>query len=168
MIQLAIQYHEPEKRGSGTMAALKPTTNMVSRSTQTDPEPARFSGHTFARNAPEDSWLEEPLGYTAIDPYGRRSMAYRRKATGEIVTQTELDEATIEDRPTRNFFHRQDAHMCFMMMENVSSPRLRSLFQFLDLVCLMMPWLIYNNLMFRWDLKMEERRKRSQAGEKER
>lgn len=150
------------------MAALETNTMMVSRSTQTDPEPAPFTGHTFARNAPEDSWLEEPLGYTAIDPYGRRSMAYRRKATGEIVTQTELDEATIEDQPMRNFFHRQDAYMCFMMMENVRSPRLRKLFQLVELAFLMMPWLVYNNLMLTWEIKMEERRKRSQGGEKER
>jgi hypothetical protein len=150
------------------MAALNPATNMVSRSTQTDPEPAPFTGHTFAKDAPEDSWLEEPLGHTAIDPYGRRSMAYRRKATGEIVTQTELDEARIEDQPMKNFFRRQDAYMCFMLMEDVRSPRLRSFVQLLDLAFLMVPWLLYNNLMLRWDMKMEERRKRSQAGEKER
>ncbi|KAM0702034.1 hypothetical protein Q7P35_010944 [Cladosporium inversicolor] len=150
------------------MVALETNTTMVSRSTQTDPEPAPFPGHSFARNAPEDSWLEEPLGHTAIDPYGRRSMAYRRKATGEIVTQTELDEATIEDQPMRNFFRRQDAYMCFMMMEDIKSPRLRSFLQFLDLALLMVPWLVYNNLMCQWETKMEERRKKTQDGEKER
>lgn len=150
------------------MPAPETNTTMVSRATQTDPEPAPFTGHTFARNAPGDSWLEEPLGHTALDPYGRRSMAYRRKATGEIVTQTELDEATIEDQPMRNFFHRQDAYMCFMMMENVRSPRLRKAFQLVELAFLMMPWLIYNNLMLTWEIKMEERRERSRGGEKER
>ena len=150
------------------MATLASKTGMVSRSTQTDPEPTTFTGHTFAKNAPEDSWLEVPLGHTAMDPYGRRSMAYRRKATGEIVTQTELDEARIEDKPMKNFFRRQDAYMCFAMMEDVRSPRLRSFLQWLDLAFLMMPWLLYTNLMLRWDVKMEERRKRSQAGAKER
>lgn len=84
------------------------------------------------------------------------------------MTQTELDEARIEDQPMKNFFRRQDAYMCFMLMENVRSPRLRSFLQFLDLAFLMVPWLLYNNLMLRWDMEMEERRKRSQAGEKER
>lgn len=166
IIQLPIQRQGPEIRDSGTMAALNPTTNMVSRSTQTDPEPAPFTSHTFARNAPEDSWLEEPLSHTTIDPYGRRSMAYRRKVTGEIVTQTELDEGTIEDQPTRNLFRRQDAYMCFIMMENARSPRLKSFLQFLALAFLTMLWLSYNNLIFKWEIKTEERRKRSQAGEK--
>lgn len=148
------------------MADLKPTIRMESRSTQTDPDPEP-PRRTFANNAPEDSFLEEPLGYTAIDPYGRRSMAFRRKATGEIVTQTELDEATIEGQAMQNFFRRQDACMCFLLMENIESKRLRDFFGFLALVFLMVPWLGYSNLMVHWDMKMEERRKRSQAEEKE-
>ncbi|GAB7327712.1 hypothetical protein MBLNU13_g11534t1 [Cladosporium sp. NU13] len=122
---------------------------MVSRSRQTDPERTPFTGHTFAKNAPGDSWLEEPLGHTAIDPYGRRSMAYSRKEAGEIITQTELDKARIEDQPMKNFFRRQDAYMCFTMMEDIRSPRLRSFFQWMDLAFLMVPWLLYNNLMLR-------------------
>jgi hypothetical protein len=127
-----------------------------------------FTGRTFANNAPEDSWLEEALGHTAIDPYGRRSMAYRRKATGEIVTQTELDEATVEGQPMKNFFRRQDAYMCLMMTEDVRSPRLRSFLQFLTLAFLMVLWSVYSNLMLIWDVKTEKRRNRSQAEEKER
>jgi hypothetical protein len=36
----------------------------------------------------EEELPEEPLGRTAIDPYGRRSTAYRVKKTGQIITST--------------------------------------------------------------------------------
>ena len=36
----------------------------------------------------EDEFDEEPLGRTAIDHYGRRSMAFRVKKTGQIITST--------------------------------------------------------------------------------
>jgi hypothetical protein len=39
-------------------------------------------------HAEEDEFPEEPLGRTAIDPYGRRSTAYRVKKTGQIITST--------------------------------------------------------------------------------
>lgn len=142
------------------MADPKPTMRVESRSTQTDPEPEPPK-RTCANNASEDNFLEEALGYTAIDPYGRRSMAYRIKATGEIVTQTQLNEAVIEGQAERNFFRRQDAFMCFMLMENIRSDRLRSFLGFFALLFLMMPWVGYTNLMIHWDMKMEERRKRS-------
>jgi hypothetical protein len=41
------------------------------------------------RDAEEEEEFEEfPLGRTAIDPYGRRSMAYQVKKTGQIITST--------------------------------------------------------------------------------
>lgn len=36
----------------------------------------------------DDEFDEVPLGRTAIDPYGRRSMAFRVKKTGQIITST--------------------------------------------------------------------------------
>jgi hypothetical protein len=40
------------------------------------------------QDADEDEFDEEPLGRTAIDRYGRRSMAFRVKKTGQIITST--------------------------------------------------------------------------------
>jgi hypothetical protein len=40
------------------------------------------------RDAEEEDFEESPLGRTAIDPYGRRSMAYQVKKTGQIITST--------------------------------------------------------------------------------
>ena len=40
------------------------------------------------RDAEEEEFAEFPLGRTAIDPYGRRSMAYQVKKTGQIITST--------------------------------------------------------------------------------
>lgn len=141
-------------------------TNMVSRSTQTDleTESTPRKERSFANNPPESDFLEEPLGYTMLDPYGRRSMAYRRKATNEIVTQTELDEESGIEQPMLDYFHRQDAFMCFMLFENVKSSWLRQTLSLLAMLFLMMPWLAYSNLKVGWDVKMEKRRKEAQEG----
>jgi len=40
------------------------------------------------QDADEDEFDEEPLGRTAIDHYGRRSMAFRVKKTGQTITST--------------------------------------------------------------------------------
>jgi hypothetical protein len=40
------------------------------------------------QDAEEDEFDEEPLGKPAIDQYGRPSMAFRVKKTGQIITRT--------------------------------------------------------------------------------
>jgi hypothetical protein len=40
------------------------------------------------QGAYEDEFDEDPLGRTAIDPYGRRSMAFQVRKTGQIITST--------------------------------------------------------------------------------
>jgi len=36
----------------------------------------------------DEEFDEDPLGRTAIDPYGRRSMAFQVRKTGQIITST--------------------------------------------------------------------------------
>lgn len=45
----------------------------------------------------EEESAEEPLDRTAIDPYGRRSMAFRVKKTGQIITRTGKQSALPSD-----------------------------------------------------------------------
>lgn len=143
------------------MADLKPTTNMVSRSTQTDPDagPTARKSLSFANNPRGTDFLEEPLGYAMLDPYGRRSMAFRRKATGEIVTQTELDEQTGMDKSLLDFYHRQDAFMCFTRFESVRSALLSLVLSYLTMIFLALPWSVYSNFRLSRDEQREERRR---------
>lgn len=135
---------------------------MVSRPTQTDPDAnstSRKDKLSFANEIHGTDFLEEPLGYTMLDPYGRRSMAFRRKATGEMVTQTELDEETGMGQPSLNFFHRQDAFMCFTQFEYVRQPTVRLLLSYFATVFLALPWFLYSNYRFSQDEQREERRR---------
>jgi hypothetical protein len=45
----------------------------------------------------KEEFAEEPLDRTAIDPYGRRSMAFRVKKTGQIITRTGKQSALPSD-----------------------------------------------------------------------
>jgi hypothetical protein len=45
----------------------------------------------------EEEFAEKPLDRTAIDPYGRRSMAFRVKKTGQIITRTGKQSALPSD-----------------------------------------------------------------------
>jgi hypothetical protein len=147
------------------MADNKPILQMESRATQTDPEPQPKHPWSFADNRPEYDYLEEPLGYTALDPYGRRSMAFRRKATGEIVTQTQLNEETMTDRPMLDFFRRQDAFMCFMMFEDVRPSWLQSTMSLLCMLFLLMPFMAFSNIMVSWDKRQESRREEAKVSD---
>jgi hypothetical protein len=150
------------------MTDTHPTPKSESRATQTDPEPQPKTPWSFANNRPEYENLEEPLGYTTLDPYGRRSMAFRRKATGEIVTQTQLNEEAMTDRPMLNFFRRQDAFMCFMMFEEMRPSWLRSTLSLLCMLFLLMPFMAWANVMVRWDVRRERRGEQAKAsGEKQ-
>jgi hypothetical protein len=140
-----------------------PTIKMESRATQTDPDLQPKTPFSFAANRPEYDYLEEPLGHTALDPYGRRSMAFRRKATGEIVTQTQLNEEAITERPLLNFFRRQDAFMCFMLFEDVRPAWLQSTMGLVCLLFLLMPYMAWANVMVRWDVRRERRREEAKG-----
>ena len=74
-----------------------------------------------------------PLDQTAIDPYGRRSMAYRQESTGKIVTYTEIMERSPLEPDTRDSqiimrrFHRRfDVLMCWTLFEHTRPQILRS------------------------------------------
>jgi hypothetical protein len=94
------------------------------------------------QGADEEEFEEEPLDRTAIDPYGRRSMAFRVKKTGQIITRTgkqslhflltrcldwrrnanevlELTEAMTRYQPMRNYLRRLDRGMVFMHWKGV-------------------------------------------------
>lgn len=98
----------------------------------------------------EDNFDEVPLWKTALDPYGRRSMAFRRKKTGKIVTATELNEEQSTDRPILNYFRRQDRGLCWSLCESIRPGPLRTAVQWLSLP-LMLVWIGYSHLMLRWD-----------------
>lgn len=95
----------------------------------------------------------EPLARTAVDPRGRRSMAFREKKTGRIITRTrkqsllpplrastnrtrntnevpEIIEATATYPPERNWLRRTDRATCFTLFEGVESRALRTILWF--------------------------------------
>ena len=80
-----------------------------------------------------------PLDQTAIDTYGRRSMAYRQQSTGKIVTYTEIVERTlvtpdnlVAQNLMRRWFRRVDRLMCWALFEHVRPQILRSVLQTLS------------------------------------
>jgi hypothetical protein len=81
----------------------------------------------------EKSGDEILLWKTAIDPYGRRSMALQR-GNGEITTWTEMWERTApgpspEDEGCRKAQRRLDELMCWYLFEDWKSARMRSALQ---------------------------------------
>ena len=73
------------------------------------------------------------LWKTAIDPYGRRSMALQR-SDGEITTWTEMWERTApgpspDDEGCRKAQRRLDELMCWYLFEDWKSARMRSVLQ---------------------------------------
>ena len=79
-----------------------------------------------------------PLWRSAVDPYGRRSMAFQR-SNGEITTWTEMWEMTApgpgpEDTAVRECQRQLDDLMCWFMFEDWKSTRVRSALQ-----CVCMP-----------------------------
>ena len=50
------------------------------------------------QDADEEEFDYDPLGITVIDPYGRRSTAFRVRKTGQIITST----GTWSPRPYRD------------------------------------------------------------------
>lgn len=103
-------------------------------------EPWPTTGHL---NALDDS-EEIPLGYVMKDPYGRRSFAFQRPSTGEIVSSTELNEARVDSPSMRNFFHRWDLVMCLSVSTDTGSPFLNSIIALLG-TPVMILWLMYMN-----------------------
>lgn len=114
------------------------------------------------RSAKEDTTSTDPLlchneepaevclCRSGTDRYGRRSMLYQRKKTGEIATATELDETGTSDPPMLNFFHRWDLWVCWSHCEGIRPGLLRKACQCLQApFCLV--WLGYVVVMFRWD-----------------
>jgi hypothetical protein len=141
-----------------------PTPKMQSRATQISPSPPPKIPFSFAANRPEYTYLEVPLGHTALDAYGRRSMAFRCKATGEIITQ--LNEEAITERPSLNFFRRQDAFMCFVLFENVRPGWLQSMLSWACLLVLLMPCMAWADVMVGWDVRWEDEAKGGGGKEK--
>lgn len=94
---------------------------------------------------------EIPLGTSTIDPYGRRSMAYRREVSGKTVTQTELDEERWTPRPTRNYFRRQDVFMVLYCMEWIRPRLLKTALQVLSFPLIFVHMGV-NHVMLRWDV----------------
>ena len=65
-----------------------------------------------------------PLWQTAIEPYGRRSLAFRRGDIGEFTTLTEHMERSMpgpEDTLIRRHFRRLDEAMCWYLFEDWKS-----------------------------------------------
>lgn len=98
-----------------------------------------------------------PLEQTALDRYGRRSMAYRHEKTGRIVTYTEITERTLdvpEDRVGQNImlrsFRRTNNMMCWSLFENVKPGLLRTALQYLS-IPFMLLHVGYNQVRFMWE-----------------
>ena len=73
------------------------------------------------------------LWKTAIDPYGRRSMAVQR-SNGSITTWTEMWERSApgpdpRDEGCRHVMRKLDELMCWMLFEDWKSARVRSVLQ---------------------------------------
>lgn len=93
-----------------------------------------------------------PLDTITKDLRGRRSRAWRHKASDKVLSETELMEANMTYKPALNFFRRQDKLRCFMisMCGRVRDVRLKNL---LMLLCspFMMTYLGYSLAMLGWD-----------------
>lgn len=96
----------------------------------------------------------EPLKIVTKDPYGRRSMAWRRKNSDKdkLISATELTEARTTYLPERNMFRRLDRVMCFMISNfgGIKDARVGNLVMILCLP-FVMPYLGYLVLMAAWD-----------------
>lgn len=109
------------------------------------------------QKAMEEEYDTVPLWKTALDPYGRRSMAFRRQKTGRVVTFTELNEQRwAHDAIMRHWFNRHDKILCWMLYEGVRPGILRKTLQFLSYP-LMWICLGYNHLRLSWDIWKESR-----------
>ena len=92
------------------------------------------------------------LDVVAKDPYGRRSRAWRHKASNKLTTETELNEATETYKPLLNFFRRQDKLTCFMIsMFGGGRDGLRSKFLGILLLPFIMTYLGYSMVLMAWD-----------------
>lgn len=105
----------------------------------------------------KEEYDEVPLWETALDPNGRRSMAFRRPKTGTVVTFFELNEQRWpRDAIMRNWFHRHDKILCWMLYEGVRPRILRMTLQLLSYPLM---WICfgYNHLRLKWDMWKERR-----------
>lgn len=100
-----------------------------------------------------DYWdAYEPLETITKDRYGRRSRAWRHKASDRITSETELMEANTTYKPQLNFFRRQDKLTCFQisMFGGIQNAPLKTLSV---LLCspFMLTYLGYSLIMTVWD-----------------
>ena len=114
---------------------------------------------TASTNTPGDekSTDEVALWKTAIDPYGRRSMALQR-SNGEITTATEMWERSCpgpENAALREYQHQLDELMCWFMFEDWKSARMRNALQ---LVCLPVFFLRIGGFLLRLQVDSWRRR----------
>lgn len=94
----------------------------------------------------------EMLNEVAKDPHGRRSRLWRRKDSGKLITENEINEATETYRPALNFARRQDKLGCLMitLFRGRQTGFIASVGGIL-FVPFMLLYLGYSLAMIRWD-----------------